>query len=170
MLTTTTSFSTTSPLPATVSRDSVLQILHNHPQLIQLNPLVTKLEPCVPPPNSPPEELERDWYEITDKIDYVPFASVSYKASFEDTEDGTMTHTYAPMGLGVKGTWTVGKYESEEGESNGGGLYLKEDVEMTCNVLLRPFVQSMVKAVHGKLVERLIEKAAAGDNSESTQH
>ena len=39
------------------------------------------------------------------------------------------------------------------------GLWLREDVDMKCNVMMTSFVKRTTKRTHGTLVERLIEKS-----------
>ena len=66
---------------------------------------------------------------------------VSYSACFHDLENGLQTHCYAPMGLNIKGKWTLGG--SLPGEPLApvelglgapiSGLYLREDVDSRCS-------------------------------------
>lgn len=164
MLSTTDTFATTTRLPTTVSKPAVLKTLHNHTEMIELNPLVVKHERCNPHPAAPAEELDQQqyaWYEITDRLmSYLPF-TVSYKSSFRNVSEGLKTHVYAPLGLDIKGSWNVsGGNDDDDDDGNGsGGISLRENVEMRCNSFAGPFVKKTLKDSHAVLVERLIEKA-----------
>jgi hypothetical protein len=92
---------------------------------------------------------------------------VSYDACFHDLENGLQTHVYAPMGLNIKGKWTLGG--SLPGEPVApvelgvgaplSGLWLREDVDMKCNIMMTSFVKKTLKKAHSKLVDRLLVKA-----------
>ncbi|KAF2149884.1 hypothetical protein K461DRAFT_230485, partial [Myriangium duriaei CBS 260.36] len=157
------------PLPATVTRQTAVEALHDHAAMIQLNPLVINFESCKPPPNAPPDEFHAIWYELTDRISYLPGVKgrVSYKACFHDLPRGLQTHVYAPAGLEIREKWSVGGNElGEEREVlelglvgvPREGLYLREDVDMHCNLFLTNFVKKNLKKAHGVLVDRLLVK------------
>lgn len=65
-----------------------------------------------PPPEASPEEYHCQWYQITDKVSYLPAGMVTgkvhFKACFHDLSMGLQTHVYAPMGLDIKEKWTLG--------------------------------------------------------------
>jgi hypothetical protein len=94
---------------------------------------------------------------------------VEYHSSFRDLPDGLHTHTYAPLGLEIRGKWSVGW--SAPGEPKNPedlalglpeeGLYLREDVDLKCNVLMKFFIKRTIKKSHATLVDRLVEKARA---------
>jgi len=167
----TTHFVTVTPLPAGITRETVLCTLHNHFEMIDLNPLVTERHPIKPPSIASPEEFHCKWYSVTDKVKYLPgglyTGSVTFSACFHDLPDGLQTHIYAPMGLDMKGRWTLGGTLPGEPvqpvELGYGvpkqGLWLREDVTMKCNVVMTKFVKGTTKKAHGSLVQRLVEKA-----------
>ncbi|GAB7343400.1 hypothetical protein MBLNU457_1435t1 [Dothideomycetes sp. NU457] len=158
------------PLPKTIRRDTAVKALHNHGEMIELNPLVISHVPCKAPPQAPPDEFHAIWYELTDKISYLPGikGSVNYKACFHNLPKGLQTHIYAPAGLEIKEKWAIGG--NEQGEEREilelglhgvprEGLYLREDVDMKCNMLMTSFVKKTLKKAHAVLVERLLAKA-----------
>jgi hypothetical protein len=165
------------PLPSPlVSRESVLALLHDHSTIITLNPLVTHHGRCPPPEHALADELDSAWYEITDRIEYVPgtglAVDVTYTACMHDIPTGLQTHIHAPAGLEMRGKWQVlgwlpGENERrtafEIGADQHGvpkeGLYLREDCEMKCNILLVPFVKRSIHKAHKLLVERLVAMA-----------
>lgn len=149
-----------------------METLRSHIEMIDLNPLVEERHPIQPPSNATPEEFQCLWYQITDRINYLPggmiSGKVSYNACFHDLEWGVQTHCYAPMGLDIKGKWTLGGSLPGEPiapvELGVGaplhGLYLREDVDMKCNVMMTSFVKKTTKKAHSCLVERLLVKAS----------
>ncbi|CAA9963623.1 hypothetical protein CFE70_007736 [Pyrenophora teres f. teres 0-1] len=164
-------FTTITPLPAGITRKSVLDMYHDHLAMIDLNPLVVERFMCKPPAYAPTDEYWAKWYTVKDKVSYLPgglaTGSVSYHACFTDTADGLSTHVYAPLGLNIQGKWTVGgrlpgepKPPAEPGlETPRHGLYIREDVKMTCSSLLLSFVKRTFKDSHGQLVDKLVERA-----------
>lgn len=115
------------------------------------------------------------WYEITDEIQYIPGTplkgEVSYKAGFYDLPTGLQTHTFAAGGVDIRGKWTVGgtlpgekKEEVEIGSNKPReGLYIHEEVDLRCNILLTSFVKKNLKKSHATLVESIIKKATSSD-------
>lgn len=163
-------FTTITPLPPIVTREHVLTFLHDHVGMIDLNPLVTsRVKMERPPPQATPEEFHSTWYLVTDKVSYLPgiSSSISYPACFHDLSNGIQTHIYAPLGLEIRGKWTLGgTLESEPVqpvEMGLGvplkGLYVREDVDMRCNLLMTGFVKKTLKNAHAELVARLSVKA-----------
>lgn len=160
------------PLPPSITRDVAISYLHDHVEMIDLNPLVVRHQTTTAPPNATLEEqVNCKWYEITDQISYLPGgvakSEVSYKGGFYDLDHGLQTHVFAPAGVDIKAMWKVGGNmpgEPPEPPELGvnipkSGLYLREDVELRCNVLLMSFVKRNLKKSHSKLVEDLVSKA-----------
>jgi hypothetical protein len=164
-------FTTVTALPTGISRETVIETLHNHLEMIDLNPLVTERHPINPPREATPEEFHAQWYSVTDKVNYLPgglySGAVSFNACFHDLPDGLQTHIYAPMGLNMKGRWTLGGTlpgEPRQPVELGlgvpkTGLWLREDVDMKCNFVMTKFVKGTTKKAHTTLVQRLVEKA-----------
>ncbi|PBP26103.1 hypothetical protein BUE80_DR002913 [Diplocarpon rosae] len=65
-------FTTLTPLPAGISRETVMSTLRAHTEMIDLNPLVVERHPIKPPPNATPEEFHCVWYSLTDRVQYLP--------------------------------------------------------------------------------------------------
>ncbi|KAF4256322.1 hypothetical protein KXX33_001170 [Aspergillus fumigatus] len=165
-------FTTITPLPSYISRDIVVETLHNHKEMIELNPLVINFARCKPPSFAPADEFHTIWYELTDRISYLPggllHGNVSYKGCFHDLPRGLQTHVYAPTGLDIRDKWTVcGNMPGEPRETielglpeaPREGLYLREDVQMRCQIWATSFVKKTLKKAHSTLVDRLIMKA-----------
>jgi len=175
-------FTTLTPLPPGISRETVLETLHSHVEMIDLNPLVEERHPIKPPPNATAEEYHCLWYSLTDKVAYLPggmiSGRVSYNVCFHDLPLGLQTHCYAPMGLNIRGKWTLGGSLPGEPvapvELGFGapltGLHIREDVDMKCNIVMTSFVKKTLKKAHAALVDRLIVKSQIVDASISNQH
>lgn len=183
-------FTTTTTLPATIPRGTVIDTLHNHQEMIELNPLVIRYSRCQPTPSAPDEERASDWtwYELTDRISFLPGklfrGKISYKGSFRDLPRGLRTHIYAPTGVDIRATWSVGgnKEVGEEGQTSsdatnmndgldgeGQGLYLREEVDLRCPFWSAGFVKKTMRRSHGVLVNRLIGKAGHGAEAQQQQ-
>lgn len=171
-------YTVVTPLPPTISRRTAVEQLHNHSEMIELNPLVIKHVQCKPPPSAPADEFHCIWHELTDRITYLPGikGKVNYRACFHDLPHGIQTHVYAPAGLDIKEKWSIGGNEPGEerevieiGLAGLGvpreGLYLREDVDMRCNVFLNNFVKGNLRRAHQILVERLVVKADLADDA-----
>lgn len=164
-------FTTITALPAGITRETVIETLHSHVEMIDLNPLVEERHPIKAPAKASPEEFHCIWYSLTDKVSYLPggliSGKVTYQACFHDLVNGLQTHCYAPMGLDIKGKWSLGgtlPHEPKEAVEIGlgapkNGLWLREDVDMRCNMLMTSFVKKTLKKAHLTLVERLVEKS-----------
>ncbi|KAK0287496.1 hypothetical protein LTR91_001796 [Friedmanniomyces endolithicus] len=159
------------PLPPTITRETALALLHDHDAMIELNPLVVRHAPTTAPPNATVEEqLKCKWILITDTINYLPGGAakseMSYKAGFYDLPYGIQTHCFAPGGVDLKAIWRVGGNmygEPPEAPELGiakpsSGLYLREDVEVKCNMFLSGFVKKNLKKSHATLVKDLLNK------------
>jgi DNA-binding Lrp family transcriptional regulator len=115
-----TTFTTITPLPAGITRETALAFLHNHAEMIDLNPLVIERHPINPPTHAGADEQSCVWYSITDKISYLPGTDlvrgdVTYTCAFHDLPHGIQTHCYAALGLEIRDKWSVGG--SEPGET-----------------------------------------------------
>ncbi|EXJ65220.1 hypothetical protein A1O7_01561 [Cladophialophora yegresii CBS 114405] len=165
-------FTNITPLPPQVSREVAIAMLHNHDEMIELNPLVIEHHPIKTPRDAPADEfLDCAWQELTDKIHFLPGGmmkgKVSYKACFHDMPNGLQTHIYAPMGLDIREKWTIGGTlpgEPPEPRELGldvprEGLYIREDGDMKCNMLMTSFVRKNLDNAHKVLVERILKKA-----------
>ncbi|KAI1081610.1 hypothetical protein F5B20DRAFT_49303 [Whalleya microplaca] len=181
-----TTFTTISPLPAGISREVVVDFLHDHEEMIDLNPLVIARHPMTPPAHAAAEEKRCIWWTMTDKISYLPggiaTGEVTYTAAFNNLPNGVQTHCYAPMGTDIRERWTLnGTLPGEPLQpvelgigAPRQGLYLREDVELRCNFMMSAFVKKTLKKAHGALVARLTEKAqmaaAANKGKSSNRH
>lgn len=175
-----TTFTNISPLPASMTRDQALDFLHNHLEMIDLNPLVIERHKIDTPSHALDGEQQCTWYSVTDKIEYLPGGKVkgevTYTCAFHDMPDGLQTHCYAPMGTDIRDRWTIaGNLPGEPPQpvelglgAPASGLYLREDVELRCNFLMSSFVKKTLSKSHGKLVDTMIGKAKVHSHSRAS--
>jgi hypothetical protein len=147
--------------------------------MIDLNPLVIHRAPCKAPRFASSDEYFSTWYTLKDKVQYIPGSNkmagdVSYHACFHDLPDGLQTHVYAPLGLDIRNKWTIGESKAGEAVELGldipkQGLWLREDVDIRCNILITPFVKKTLKKAHATLVNRLVDLSQLTENIKAEQ-
>ena len=149
--------------------------------MIDLNPAHIDRRRRKPPPEATPEEYHTAWYQITDRISYMPGGmvkgKVNFNACFHDLSNGVQIHVYAPMGVDIKQKWTLGGTLPGEPvqpvEIGMGvpitGLYLREDVELRCNFLMTKFVRKTLTESLATLVARLNVRAQLQDAAETNR-
>ncbi|KAF2111895.1 hypothetical protein BDV96DRAFT_614675 [Lophiotrema nucula] len=166
------------PIPSYIPRQLAIDILHSHGEIIELNPLVLGFEGIKAPRDAPSDEFYATWYEIEQRIQYVPgvgklgSGKIKFKGCFHDMPWGLQTHIYAPAGVDLRNKWQIrGNQPGEPPETRElgigappEGLYLREDIEIKCNVTMVSFVKKETKAASKILVERLIKKAELLDS------
>ncbi|KAF3916795.1 hypothetical protein ABW20_dc0108473 [Dactylellina cionopaga] len=65
-------FTTITPLPASLTRQTVIDFFHDHKAMIDLNPLVIERHLTKAPQNASADEATCVWYSLTDKVHYLP--------------------------------------------------------------------------------------------------
>lgn len=170
-------FTIITPIPGFIPRQLAIDILHSHSEVITLNPLVLEHKPIKAPRQAASDEYYSTWYEITERIQYVPglgrmgSGKISFNGCFHDMPWGLQTHIYAPLNIDLKNKYRIAGNQPgveppetlEMGLSALGapsdGLYLRDDVEIKCNVGLVGFVKTQLKAASKEMVSRIIKKA-----------
>ncbi|KAK3117588.1 hypothetical protein LTR53_000913 [Teratosphaeriaceae sp. CCFEE 6253] len=158
------------PLPSHIPRQLALDMLHSHEEMIKLNPLVTGVKAIEAPRDARSDEFFSQWYEISEIITW-GFGlrkKISFKGCFHTQPWGLQSHVYAPMGVDMRNKYHIGGNqpgEAREARELGvntplDGLYLREDVEITCGVpLTASFVKKEAQAATGIMIDRLTRKA-----------
>lgn len=165
------------PIPGFIPRQLAIDVLHNHSEVITLNPLVTDHHPIKPPPHAASDEYGCTWYEITERIQYIPgigqmgSGKISFTGCFHDVPWGLQTHIYAPMGVDLRAQYRVAGTPAgaePEGPRELGlaalgapaeGLYLRTDIDFSSNVALAGFVRAQLKTAIKEMVDRMVKKA-----------
>jgi len=155
-------YSTMTPIPAHVPRQIAIDILHSHSEVITLNPLVLSHTPITAPRDASADEYYLTWYEIVERIQWVPGAGrlgsgkISFRGCFDDTPTGLYTHIYAPMNIDLRNRYSIVESLAQNGAA---GLCLREDIEIRCNVALVSYVKAQLSAASKEMVARIIKKA-----------
>jgi hypothetical protein len=166
------------PIPAFIPRQLAIDILHSHSEVITLNPLVLSHTPIPAPRNAAADEYYSTWYEITERIQWVPgtgrlgSGKISFNGCFHDMPWGLQTHIYAPMNVDLRNKYRIDGNQPglepptahvEMGLAALGapsdGLYLREDIEIRCNIAVVSFVKAQMKAASKEMITRMIKKA-----------
>jgi hypothetical protein len=169
------------PIPGFIPRQLALDILHSHSEVITLNPLVIDHRPISAPRDAVADEFYSTWYEITERVQVVPgmgkvgSSKITFNGCFHDMPWGLQTHTYAPFNIDIRIKYRVaGNQPGEPPEAREiglqsigapqSGLYLREDIEIKCNISLVSFVKAQLKAASKEMVSRIIRKAELLDS------
>jgi hypothetical protein len=166
------------PIPSFIPRQLAIDILHSHGEIIELNPLVIGFEAIKAPRDAPSDEFYSTWYEVEERIQFIPgvgkmgSGKIKFKGCFHDMPWGLQTHTYAPANIDLRNKYRIcGNQPGEPAETQElgvgappEGLYLREDIEIKCNVTMVSFVKKEMKAAAKILVDRLIKKAELLDS------
>ncbi|KAJ9136914.1 NACHT and WD40 domain protein [Pleurostoma richardsiae] len=170
-------FTIITPIPGFIPRQLAIDILHSHSEVITLNPLVLEHKPIKAPRDAASDEFYSTWYEITERIQYIPglgrmgSGKISFNGCFHDMPWGLQTHIYAPMNVDLRNKYRIagnqpGVEPPEQPEiglaalgAPSDGLYLREDIEIKCNLAVVGFVKTQLKAASKEMVSRIIKKA-----------
>jgi hypothetical protein len=170
-------FTVITPIPGFIPRQLAIDILHSHSEVITLNPLVIEHHAIPAPHNAETDEYYSTWYEITERIQVVPgigrmgSSIIKFNGCFHDMPWGLQTHIYAPMNVDLRNKYRIAGnqpgVEAPEVPEIGlralgvpaDGLYLREDIEIKCNITVISFVKSQLKKAGGEMVKRIIKKA-----------
>ncbi|KAI1494379.1 hypothetical protein F5X96DRAFT_617651 [Biscogniauxia mediterranea] len=165
------------PIPGFIPRQLAIDILHSHGEVITLNPLVLSHKQIKAPRDAAADEFFSTWYEITERIQYIPgtgrFGSgkIVFNGCFHDLPWGLQTHIYAPLNIDLRNKYRIGgnqpgvepPEQAEIGLAALGapkdGLYLREDIEIRCNITMVGTVKAQMKAASKEMVQRIIKKA-----------
>ncbi|KAI5925322.1 hypothetical protein F4810DRAFT_659966 [Camillea tinctor] len=165
------------PIPSFIPRQLAIDILHSHGEVITLNPLVLSHKQIKAPRDAAADEYFSTWYEITERIQYIPgtgrFGSgkIVFNGCFHDLPWGLQTHIYAPLNIDLRNKYRIGgnqpgvelPEQAEIGLAALGapkdGLYLREDIEIRCNITMVSTVKAQMKAASKEMVQRIIKKA-----------
>jgi hypothetical protein len=170
-------FTVITPIPSFIPRQLAIDILHSHSEVITLNPLVLEHKPISAPRDAQADEFYSTWYEITERIQYIPgmgkmgSGTIKFNGCFHDMPWGLQTHIYAPMNVDLRNKYRIagnqaGVEPPEQPEiglkalgAPADGLYLREDIEIKCNVAVISFVKGQLQKAGKEMVARIIKKA-----------
>lgn len=164
-------------IPSHIPRQLAIDLLQNHSEIIELSPLVIAHHPIKAPQKAPADEYYSTWYEIQQRIQLIPgtgkvgASKISFNGVFHNLPNGLQTHVYPPGGIDLRHKYTInGNQPGEPIEAKelgsgapSSGLYLKEEVEIRCNMMMIGFVKKELRAATDILVARLVKKAELVD-------
>jgi len=170
-------FTVITPIPGFIPRQLAIDILHSHSEVITLNPLVLGHKPIPAPRDAQADEFYSTWYEISERIQYIPglgkmgSGTIKFNGCFHDMPWGLQTHIYAPMNVDLRNKYRIagnqpGVEPPEQPEIGlkalgvpADGLYLREDIEIKCNVTVVSFVKAQMQKAGKEVVSRMMKKA-----------
>lgn len=171
-------YTVVTPIPGFIPRQLAIDILHSHSETITLNPLVLSHKQIQAPRNAAADEYFSTWYEITERVQYIPGIGklgsgvISFNGCFHDLPWGLQTHIYAPASVDLRVRYRIGGnqpgVEPPEPRPEIGlaalgaprdGLYLREDIEIKCNIAMMGLVKSQMKTASKEMVARIMKKA-----------
>lgn len=182
MLTKKETYTVVTPIPGFIPRQLALDILHSHSEVITLNPLVVAHRAIEAPRNASPDEYYSTWYEITERIQWVPgtgkmgSGQIQFNGCFHNMPWGLQTHVYAPMNVDLRHRYKIAgnqpgiepPQKPELGDQKLGvpsdGLYLRTESEIKCNFAMMSFVKGQLKTANQQMVDRIIKKAELLDS------
>ncbi|KAG8669310.1 hypothetical protein FPOAC2_08633 [Fusarium poae] len=165
------------PIPGFIPRQLAIDLLHSHGEIITLNPLVLSHKPIPAPRNAASDEYYSTWYEITERIQYIPglgkigSGKLTFNGCFHDMPWGMQSHIYIPLGIDMRNKYRImgnqpGIEPPEQPElgleklgAPKEGLYLRTDVELKANITLMGFVKAESRKASVDMVDRMIKKA-----------
>lgn len=166
-------YTTIEPIPSHIPRQLAIELLQSHGELITLNPLVTDYHAIKAPRDAPNDEYYSTWYEIEQKIQFVPgigkmgSGKVTFRGCFHDMPWGVQTHMYVPFNVDlrhkyqIKGNQPGEPPEPKELGSNAPseGLYLRCDTQIKSNMAMISFIKKELKAASKTMLDRMLKKA-----------
>ncbi|KAF2665740.1 hypothetical protein BT63DRAFT_428688 [Microthyrium microscopicum] len=166
------------PINSLIPRQLAIDLLHSHGEIITINPLVLDYKQIKAPRDAEADEFYSTWYEITERVQFMPgigklgSGKISFKGCFHDMPWGIQTHMLIPMGIDMRNKWRIcGNQPGEPAEARelgigapANGLYLREDIEIKCNITMVSFVKSQMKAAAKTMVDRMLKKAELLDS------
>ncbi|KAH6680398.1 hypothetical protein B0J14DRAFT_578554 [Halenospora varia] len=175
ILNTTTTVTSSTPLPSHITKAEVLSFLHNKEGMLALNPLI-KSHTLLPPTSSttfyksvptnlkPSSESEIQALPVYAVVEaqaseeqggetwrggwakrFIP-EEITYEVSQQNTDVGMFSITHAPMGVHSVTTWTV-----KDGANGGVELGIKGEV--SSNRMLMGFIRTTLQESYDKLAK-----------------
>lgn len=128
----------------------VVSVLHDHQVLISLSPIVTRYEIAL-------KQDTKSEYSVWENVGFVPLRKeINFTCWYENQFDRVISRVQAP-GLVSKSTLSV-RFRSDQatGDDEEGWL-LHEEIESTCNLLVKGVVEKTMlhtrKAIHPRIIE-----------------
>ena len=166
----TVSYTVINALDVKIPRQLALDLLHSHEEIIRLNPLVTDTRKIETPSNAATDEYFAQWYEITEKITFIPGVkkTIKFKGCWYDQAWGAQTHSLMGSLFDLWCTYRIGgnqpgepREEKELGVNKPlDGLYLREDIRIELHIPIpASFVKKEMQNSSATMMSRMKRKA-----------
>ncbi|KAK1996317.1 hypothetical protein LX36DRAFT_122470 [Colletotrichum falcatum] len=149
MLNTALTFTHATPLPAGMSREDAIALIHDAEHHIKCDPHMknyAKRTPEIPPtvPKDIKPVASTECYTVTDSVSTLLPKGIWDSDAVSDydftfTQDGSFVRTSCPLNVMLETRWRVK-------DASGGGLELEEVVEVQCSRLLASIVKGQCEA------------------------
>ncbi len=171
------SFTVETPIPRFVPRQLAIDSLHAHDEVITLNPLVLSHQHIPAPRTATTDEYFNDWYEIVQRIQYVPAigkpgsGKITFRGCFHNMPWGLQTHVYAPMDIDLRNEYYITEarqatqqFVTQESpvqavDTPNDALHLCNNIQVQCNIAMMSFVKAQLTAANKEMVQRIVKKA-----------
>lgn len=164
------SYTVVTALDANIPRQLALDLLHSHEEVISLNPLVTDVRKIETPQTAAADEYFAQWYEITEKITFLPGfkKTIKFKGCWYDQPWGVQTHSVMGSLFDLRCTYKIGGNQPGEPREipelgvnkPADGLYLREDIQIDLHIPApASFVKKEMQNASATMIARMKRKA-----------
>lgn len=169
------SYTVITVLDAKIPRQLALDLLHSHEEVIRLNPLVTDTKKIETPQHASPDEYFAQWYEITEKITFLPGwkKTLKFQGCWYDQPWGVQTHSLMKPLFHLRCTYRIGGNQPGEPRETAelgvnkpsDGLYLREDIQIDLLTgVPASFVKKEMQNASATMIARMKRKAELLDD------
>lgn len=164
------SYTVITTLDPKIPRQLAIDLLHSHKEVIRLNPLVTDVRAISTPQNAAPDELFAQWYEITERITFLPGVkkTLKFKGCWYDQQWGVQTHSLMGSLFDLWCSYRIGGNQPGEERERPelgvnkpkDGLYLREDIRIELHIPVPlSFVKKEMQNSSATMISRMKRKA-----------
>ncbi|RDW60536.1 hypothetical protein BP6252_11919 [Coleophoma cylindrospora] len=165
------------PIPSTLTPTDIIAALHNHTNLVTLQPLVVSYDEVTstheyePDPYFDPSSSPIRAYEIVESVIVIPGVGnwgrypVKVICQFQNTEDGVKSRAVASAGVVLRATYHVHRSPSSSDDNeirgyldNASEWTLTEEATVECSNWLMPFVKQSMEGAHKDICQHLLNK------------
>ncbi len=176
------------PIPADLTQNDIISALHDHNNVLTLQAFTTghTLDNSTDPDTlndpywNPINTSPITTYTVTECVPIIPDIGnlgkkcLTFPSSFQDTEQGIKTRADAPAGIIVRAEFQVASAsdagsDSEVTKRADGAWALVENVELTENALLMPFVKTKMEDAHKDICQKLVNMVQSSKNGTASQ-
>ncbi len=161
----TTKYTIINPLLADVLCQLIIDMLHSHDKIIELNLLVLKHHFVKVLNDTFSDEYFLTWHEITEHLQYI--SKMTFKKVFHNMPWGLQTHIYVLTEINLKNKYQIKGSQLNKpqmlwelsNKSSVDELYLQENVKIMCNFIIISYVKKNVQKVLTVLIAQMLKKA-----------